>query len=113
MITGAMEPAVELAPNASSGADALRAAVVSLQAERGAELWGLARHLGLSVDEADDAVQDTLLRLWSAMRDGQPIDKALGETGPVHPGDPRACDTLEGGAKHACLARAQGASPSP
>jgi len=35
-----MDPAVELAPNASSGADALRSAVVSLQAERGAELWG-------------------------------------------------------------------------
>lgn len=47
-----------------------------------------------------------------AMRDGQPIDKALGDTSPIHPQDPRACDTLEGGAKHACLARAQGtASP--
>ena len=75
MITGAMEPAVELKPSASSGTDALRSAVVSLQAERGAELWGLARHLGLSVDEADDAVQDTLLRLWSAMRDGKPIER--------------------------------------
>jgi len=75
MITGAMEPAVELKPNASSGTDALRAAVVSLQAERGSELWGLARHLGLSVEEADDAVQDTLLRLWSALRDGQPIER--------------------------------------
>jgi RNA polymerase sigma factor (sigma-70 family) len=75
MITGAMDPAVELAPNASSGADGLRSAVVSLQAERGAELWGLARHLGLSQDEADDAVQDTLLRLWSALRDGQPIER--------------------------------------
>ncbi|HKO34692.1 MAG TPA: sigma-70 family RNA polymerase sigma factor [Candidatus Limnocylindria bacterium] len=70
-----MEPAVELKPSASSGTDALRSAVVSLQAERGAELWGLARHLGLSVDEADDAVQDTLLRLWSAMRDGKPIER--------------------------------------
>ena len=48
MITGTMEPTVELAPNASAGADVLRSAVVSLQAERGAELWGLARHLGLS-----------------------------------------------------------------
>lgn len=75
MITGAMESPVELSPSTSSGTDALRAAVVSLQAERGAELWGLARHLGLSVDEADDAVQDTLLRLWSAMRDGQPIER--------------------------------------
>jgi RNA polymerase sigma factor (sigma-70 family) len=75
MITGAMEPPVELAPNASSGTDALRASVVGLQAERGAELWGLARHLGLSQEEADDAVQDTLLRLWSALLDGKPIER--------------------------------------
>ena len=75
MITSAMEPTVELAPHASSGADGLRAAVVSLQAERGAELWGLARHLGLTPEEADDAVQDTLLRLWSALRDGQAIER--------------------------------------
>jgi RNA polymerase sigma factor (sigma-70 family) len=75
MITSAMEPTVDLAPNASAGADVLRSAVVSLQAERGAELWGLARHLGLSSEEADDAVQETLLRLWSALRDGQSIDR--------------------------------------
>ena len=75
MITSAMEPTVDLAPNAASGADGLRSAVVSLQAERGAELWGLARHLGLSPEEADDAVQETLLRLWSALRDGQSIDR--------------------------------------
>ena len=75
MITGTMEPTVELTPNASAGADVLRTAVVSLQAERGAELWGLARHLGLSPEEADDAVQETLLRLWSALRDGQSIDR--------------------------------------
>ena len=60
-------------------------AVVSLQAERGRELWGLARHLGLSPEEADDAVQETLLRLWSALRDGQSIDRpdALGVPHPV------------------------------
>jgi RNA polymerase sigma factor (sigma-70 family) len=75
MITGAMEPTVDRAPKASAGADGLRSAVVSLQAERGAELWGLARHLGLTPEEADDAVQETLLRLWSALRDGQPIDR--------------------------------------
>ncbi len=75
MITSAMEPTVDLAPNAASGADGLRSAVISLQAERGAELWGLARHLGLSPEEADDAVQETLLRLWSALRDGQSIDR--------------------------------------
>ena len=75
MIQGAMEPMVELVPNATSGADALRSAVVSLQEERGAELWGLARHLGLSPEEADDAVQETLLRLWSTLRDGRSIER--------------------------------------
>ena len=75
MITGAMEPTVDLASAASSGTDALRATIVSLQAERGAELWGLARHLGLTREEADDAVQETLLRLWTAMRDGQSIER--------------------------------------
>lgn len=75
MITGAMESTLDHAPKASSGADALRDTIVGLQADRGAELWGLARHLGLTSDEADDAVQETLLRLWSQLRDGHPIDR--------------------------------------
>jgi RNA polymerase sigma factor (sigma-70 family) len=56
-------------------ADPLRDTVVRLQDERGGELWGLARHLGLSPDEADDAVQETLLRLWAALRDGAGIER--------------------------------------
>jgi RNA polymerase sigma factor (sigma-70 family) len=56
-------------------ADPLRDTVVHLQEERGGELWGLARHLGLSPDEADDAVQETLLRLWAALRDGAGIER--------------------------------------
>ena len=56
-------------------ADAMRDAVSQLQAERGSELWGLARHLGLSPEEADDAVQETLLRLWGALRDGAAIER--------------------------------------
>lgn len=43
-----------------------------------------------------------------ALKDGQPIDKSLGVVKPLHPHDPRACDTLEGGAKHACLGQASG-----
>ena len=58
-----------------SEADLVRDAVVHLQHERGSELWGLARHLGLSPDEADDAVQETLLRLWAALRDGAAIER--------------------------------------
>jgi RNA polymerase sigma factor (sigma-70 family) len=53
--------------------DPLRAAILEVQAERGGELWGLARHLGLAADEADDAVQETLMRLWAALREGGAI----------------------------------------
>ena len=56
-------------------ADAYRSEVAGLQAERGSELWGLARHLGLSPEEADDAVQETLLRLWAVLRDGAKIER--------------------------------------
>jgi RNA polymerase sigma factor (sigma-70 family) len=56
-------------------ADAYRSEVARLQAERGSELWGLARHLGLAPEEADDAVQETLLRLWAALRDGAEIGR--------------------------------------
>jgi RNA polymerase sigma factor (sigma-70 family) len=58
-----------------SEADRLRDAVVRLQQDRGAELWGLARHLGLSPEEADDVVQETLLRIWVALRDGAGIER--------------------------------------
>jgi len=69
----------QLTPTLSTSAtatDALRTDIAALQAERGGELWGLARHLGLSPDEADDAVQETLLRLWAALRDGAAIDRS-------------------------------------
>jgi RNA polymerase sigma factor (sigma-70 family) len=79
MITGAVDPLTHLRSEAASEAavesDAVRAAIVSLQVERGGELWGLARHLGLTPEEADDAVQETLLRLWAALRDGEGIER--------------------------------------
>jgi RNA polymerase sigma factor (sigma-70 family) len=75
MITSAIDPPMHALPGASADTDPLRATVVSLQADRGAELWGLARHLGLSTDEADDAVQETLVRLWATLRDGQHIER--------------------------------------
>ena len=59
----------------ASGTNLLRDIVVQLQEERGGEMWGLARHLGLSPEEADDAVQETLLRLWTALRDGAAIER--------------------------------------
>jgi RNA polymerase sigma-70 factor (ECF subfamily) len=56
-------------------ADADRALVSDLQRQRGAELFAFARRLGLSPDAAEDAVQESLLRLWSALDGGDPIAK--------------------------------------
>jgi RNA polymerase sigma factor (sigma-70 family) len=50
-----------------------RILVTDLQARRGAELHGLACRLGLSTEEADDAVQETLLRAWVALDAREPI----------------------------------------
>lgn len=50
-----------------------RLVVVDLQERRGRELFGFARHLGLTDEEAHDASQEALLRLWSAMDAGKGI----------------------------------------
>ena len=64
--------------------------------------------------EARKQFQHAKTEADQAEKNGLPMDKALGETGPVHANDPRACDTLEGGAKHACLGRAaQGGASGP
>ncbi len=55
--------------------DADRAFVADLHARRGRELFGFARHLGLNDEEAGDAAQEALLRLWTAMEDGQQIEQ--------------------------------------
>ena len=75
MITTTLNARTNVLPDALE-TDLLRDTVVQVQHERGSELWGLARHLGLSPDEADDAVQETLLRLWSSLRDGAVIERA-------------------------------------
>ena len=75
MITTTLNARTNVLPDASE-TDLLRDQVVQVQHDRGAELWGLARHLGLSPDEADDAVQETLTRLWSSLRDGTEIERA-------------------------------------
>lgn len=74
MITTTLNVRTNVLPDASE-TDHLREAVIRLQAERGGELWGLARHLGLAPDEADDAVQETLVRLWAALADGARIER--------------------------------------
>jgi RNA polymerase sigma-70 factor, ECF subfamily len=50
-----------------------RSIVVELHERRGGELFGFARHLGLTDDEAHDAAQEALLRLWRAIDAGKQI----------------------------------------
>jgi RNA polymerase sigma factor (sigma-70 family) len=52
-----------------------RAVVAYLAAERGAELRGFAKHLGATPEQAEDAVQEGLLRLWVALADGVAIER--------------------------------------
>jgi RNA polymerase sigma factor (sigma-70 family) len=53
--------------------DADRVLVSALQRRRGAELYAFARRLGLSPEAADDAVQESLLRLWVTLNAGTAI----------------------------------------
>jgi RNA polymerase sigma factor (sigma-70 family) len=55
----------------AAGADPEVVALVHVT--RGRELWTLGRSLGLSEDEADDAVQEALARLWRELRGGAAI----------------------------------------
>jgi len=43
----------------------------------GQQLWGFVRRLGLDDDEAADVVQEALLRLLRASRDGPPIERPV------------------------------------
>jgi len=48
--------------------------VEELQEQRGQALFGFARRLGLTDEQAADAVQETLLRLWRESHRGRPIE---------------------------------------
>lgn len=48
--------------------------VTDLHERRGRELFGFARHLGLTDEAAQDAVQEAVTRLWQALRGGDPIE---------------------------------------
>ena len=52
--------------------------VLDLQARRGQELFGFARRLGLDDDEATDAVQEAIVRLWQQLDRGVAIDNVDG-----------------------------------
>ncbi len=49
------------------------AAVADVHDRRGRELFGLCRRLGLDEDEANDAVQETFLRMWAESARGVTI----------------------------------------
>jgi RNA polymerase sigma-70 factor (ECF subfamily) len=59
----------------SGAADA--ALVTDLHEQSGAALFDFARHLGLSDEQAADAVQETLLRLWRELGRGTTIEQPL------------------------------------
>jgi RNA polymerase sigma-70 factor (ECF subfamily) len=51
--------------------------LVTLEHERGQALYGFARRLGLTDDEAHDAVQETFLRLWRELQRGVPVEDSV------------------------------------
>jgi RNA polymerase sigma factor (sigma-70 family) len=63
----------ELSPIAAEVTDV--EVVTGIQADHGAALYDFARHLGLTDDQAADAVQEALLRLWREMRRGVVIER--------------------------------------
>ncbi|HYC07799.1 MAG TPA: sigma-70 family RNA polymerase sigma factor [Candidatus Binatia bacterium] len=60
---------VQLGPEATADRVVLR-----LDQADGRSLHGFVVRMGLSPDEADDAVQEVLLRLWATIRSGRTID---------------------------------------
>ena len=64
-----------------SGNTAADAAVVTdLHRLHGSALYDFARYQGLTDEQAADAVQEALLRLWSALRGGSAIENPLAWT---------------------------------
>jgi RNA polymerase sigma-70 factor (ECF subfamily) len=53
--------------------DVLEARIADLYERRGRELWGLARRLGASDEQAADVVQEAHLRLWHELHRGTDI----------------------------------------
>lgn len=66
----------ELPRRAEAATAADRASVADLLERRGAEMYGFARHLGLAPEEANDATQEALLRLWATLDAGATVSSA-------------------------------------
>ena len=63
-----------IAPVAVAGDDAeLERRVRSLHTRRGDDLYGFALRMGLSDDDAADAVQDVMLRIWRELISGKEL----------------------------------------
>jgi RNA polymerase sigma-70 factor (ECF subfamily) len=73
LVHGAVPMTAESQRSASAELD--RAVVADLHDRRGGELFGFARHLGLGDEEAHDAAQEALLRLWVALDSGTRIEQ--------------------------------------
>jgi RNA polymerase sigma factor (sigma-70 family) len=52
-----------------------RSVVIDLELQYGQALFGFVRRLGLDDSQADDAVQEVLVRLWRELVKGAPIDR--------------------------------------
>lgn len=66
--------ATAAAESAADSTDALSRRVTDLYERRGRELWGLARRLGATEEQAHDVVQEAHLRLWRELASGTHIE---------------------------------------
>ena len=63
---------------AAPSGPAMARVVVGVDEENGQSLLGFARRLGLTVEQADDAVQEVLLRLFRTLTSGVVVDDPKG-----------------------------------
>ena len=70
--TAASTMDVRMALPDAPGADEL---VIELERSQAASMFGFVRRLGLTQEQAEDAVQDVLLRLWATLDSGTSIDR--------------------------------------
>ncbi len=66
--------------SAAESSDALSRRVADLYERRGRELWGMARRLGATDEQAHDIVQEAHLRLWRELSAGTDVEDLDGWT---------------------------------